>query len=397
MSTRRAWTTPEDVLGVLRKRWESGAFLTALASGEPFEPIGLPVRGPAPGEIAGSFAAAADWVARWRRADQAALRVEYDRIGGRAFGANEIPCRAWVDGYEQLWAALGVGSQARRFAELVEQTRARCPRLGPWLVAHPMRALALEGCWTEMVATVGWIDERQRPGMYLRQVDVPGVDTKFIERHRGVLADLLDLQLGPGRADVSMSRSQFAERYMFERKPHYVRFRVPAGGISLGGACYTELSVRAGEFATPPPGIGTVFVVENEITYLAFPLAPGQMVIFGAGYAVSALESLGWLAGCGLVYWGDIDTHGFAILNRLRQRFGHARSMLMDERTLLAHRGQWVTEPNPTDAALGLLAPEELAVYRDLVDDVLGPSVRLEQERVGFGAIEAALRIARCG
>ncbi len=56
-----------------------------------------------------------------------------------------------------------------------------------------------------------------------------------------------------------------------------------------------------------------------------------------------------------------------------------------------------MTEPNPTDAALDLLVPEELAVYRDLVDDVLGPSVRLEQERVGFGAIEAALRIARCG
>ena len=47
-------------------------------------------------------------------------------------------------------------------------------------------------------------------------------------------------------------------------------------------------------------------------------------------------------AGCAsldLVYWGDLDTHGFAILNRLRECFPHARSMLMDRATLLAHPG----------------------------------------------------------
>ena len=81
-------------------------------------------------------------------------------------------------------------------------------------------------------------------------------------------------------------------------------------------------------------------MVENEITYLAFPLPGGAIVIFGGGYAVDALEPLDWLTGLDLIYWGDIDTHGFAILNRLRHRFGHARSMLMDRATLFTHRGQ---------------------------------------------------------
>jgi hypothetical protein len=132
-------------------------------------------------------------------------------------------------------------------------------------------------------------------------------------------------------------------------------------------------------------------VIENEITYLAFPRPPGAMVIFGGGYAVDVLEPLGWLTGLDLVYWGDIDTHGFAILNRLRRRFGHARSMLMDRATLLAHRDQWVTEPRPVAATLYLLDPEEAGLYRDLLGGVLGPSVRLEQERISFAAIEQAL------
>ncbi len=154
---------------------------------------------------------------------------------------------------------------------------------------------------------------------------------------------------------------------------------------------FSEFSVRADEFAAPPPGASRAYVVENEITYLAFPLPGDAIVIFGGGYAVNALEPLGWLTDLDLVYWGDIDTHGFAILNRLRHRFGHARSMLMDRATLLAHCGQWVTEPRPTAATLDLLDAEEAELYRDLVEGALGPSVRLEQERIRFAAIEQAL------
>jgi len=136
-------------------------------------------------------------------------------------------------------------------------------------------------------------------------------------------------------------------------------------------------------------------VIENEITYLAFPLPGDAIVIFGGGYAVDVLESLGWLADLDLVYWGDIDTHGFVILSRLRQRFERARSMLMDRATLLAHRDQWVIEPRPAFGRLDLLDPDEAELYRDLVDGTLGPSVRLEQERIGFAAIGQAL--ARSG
>jgi hypothetical protein len=64
--------------------------------------------------------------------------------------------------------------------------------------------------------------------------------------------------------------------------------------------------------------------------------------------------------------------------------------MLMDRGTLLAHRSQWVTEPNPSAGRLDLLDAEESQLYRHLVSDALGRSVRLEQERVSFAAIHQA-------
>ncbi|HEY2578887.1 MAG TPA: Wadjet anti-phage system protein JetD domain-containing protein [Streptosporangiaceae bacterium] len=395
---RPAWTTPDGLVRTLRKRWESGVFLSMFASGQPWQPLSVGIRGPRAADLATGFGDAQAWVQAWERVDGTLVRVEHKRVGGRLIGANSIPCRAWIDGYSQLWKLLGTEPEVAAFGSAVDRAKAAAPALTDWVIAHPVRVLSLAAEWDMILATVRWIGDRSRPGMYVRQIDVPGVDTKFIERHRAILTDLLDLQLPPGRIDDTAPRADFAARYGFLSKPSYVRFRYlalggavgPAGPVLPAGAPagFTELAVRVPELAAAPPPAATVYVVENEITYLAFPPAPGAIVILGGGYAVPVLAGLRWLAGRELVYWGDIDTHGFAILARLRRRFPHTRSMLMDRATLLAHESQWVTEPAPATPDLDRLTPEEAALCRDLLTGRLGPSVRLEQERVRFSLVE---------
>jgi hypothetical protein len=381
-----AWTRPADVREAVRKKW--AALLADYAAGQEWTPRSFALRGPGPAEIGERLGEVQKWAGEWEQAARGPLRVEYKKVGGRHIGVNLIPGRAWVDGYEQAWKLLGAAGEIRLLADLAEQTRATCPRLLPWLSGHPVRALGLAADWARLLATVAWIDQRQTPAMYLRQVDVPGVDTKFIERHRGVLSDLLDQQLDAARI-VSRTRD-FEARFRFRRKPAYVRFRCEP----LSESGFTELSVRADELTAPPPGVTRAYIVENEITYLAFPLAPGAIVVFGGGYAVPVLESLAWLPSLDVRYWGDIDSHGFAILNRLRHHVPQARSMLMDRPTLLAHRDQWVTEPAPTSADLGLLDASEHSLYRALVTAEFGPAVRLEQERISFAAIKESLAAA---
>ena len=377
------WTRPADVRASIRKKWDSGVLLARFAAGQEWEPLGVPIRGPSARLIGEQLAEVRQWAADWAAAAAGGpLRVEYKQVGGRHFGANSIPARAWLDSYDDAWALLRVGAEVRRLAGLIEA--ARGTRLVPWLTARPMRALRLADDWDRLLATVRWIEQRQAPGMYLRQVDAPGVDTKFIERHKGVLTELLDAQLDPSR--VVVGAADFAERFGFRRRPGYVRFRV-AGGYRG----FSELSVRASEFTAAPEGVSRAYVIENEITYLAFPVPDGAIVIFGGGYAVPVLAPLGWLASLDLVYWGDIDTHGFAILNRLRHHLPHARSILMDRATLLDHRDHWTTEPSPAAATLDRLDAAESALYTDLVSDAYAPSVRLEQERISFAAIEKAL------
>lgn len=386
-----AWTTRVDVIARLRRRWDSGELLVAFAGGTALLPLDVPLRGPTARDVAADFTAVREWVQGWRASD--GLRVEYQAVGGRVVGVNELPRRVWVDDWRRLWALLGVGRAVRLFTELLDDTHAVAPTLAEWMLEKPHEVLALAEEWRRIVETVLWIDSKADPGIYLRQVDLPGVDTKFIERHQKVLARLLDRQLDPSRIDFDCPPADFIGRYGFRRKPRYVRFRWLDPAARTGG--FTELTVRADELAAAPLPADTVLIVENETTYLALPPVPGAVAIFGGGYSLTRLDEVGWLVDRRVHYWGDIDTHGFAILDRLRSTFPHVESVLMDRETLLAHEEHWVQEKAPVVARLEHLRPVEKELYRDLVEDTFGVAVRLEQERIRYGVVEEVLRFDR--
>jgi hypothetical protein len=214
------------------------------------------------------------------------------------------------------------------------------------------------------------------------------VDTKFVEQHSRILGRMLDRHLGPGRIAAECPSSDFVGRYRLRRKPQYVRFRWLDPTCSVAG--FSEVEVRLDELARLPIDAATVVVLENDTTYLALPPVRDAIAIFGGGYSVTRLHRLEWLADRRLVYWGDIDTHGFAILDLLRQQFPHTDSVLMDRETLLAHESRWDIEANPRNVLLDRLRPAESALYRDLVEHAFGHAVRLEQERIRFSRVGRA-------
>jgi hypothetical protein len=379
---RSEWSTWPELRDRLRRRWERGDLLAAHAAGAPFEPLDVPIRGPGPRDLGERFDEVRAWRAGWSGVPRGVRLVEVP-VGGRLIGVNRLPGRVVVDTWADLCAVLGVQRDVAGFDRLLAETRERAPRIAEWMVEHPLRALDVAAEWQRLVDTVLWIEHESRPGSYLREIDVPGVDTKFVETHRRLLADLLDRQLPPERIHAHLPRGDFAGRYGFRDRPEYVRVRLPPGHTGP----FSEFAVRVEELAGAPLDAATVVVIENEITYLAMPPRPGTAVLLGGGYAVGRLAPLRWLSDRDVHYWGDIDTHGLAILDRLRASFPHVRSLLMDRATLLAHRSQWVREAQPTRAALPRLSDEEAQLHAELVDDVHGPSVRLEQERVRISEV----------
>lgn len=389
------WTEVADLTERLRKRWATGRYLRAYAQREPWQPITLPVKAPTATELLEDFDRSVRWAERFRqdshsRQGEPLFTVEHRTVRGRTLGANELPARVRIETFEQLCALLKTGVEVDAFDTIVEQTAVQVSDLLPWVVDHPTQALDHRSIWPDVLTAVRWIATNTGRDVYLRHIDVPGIDTKFVERHRRLLSRLLPEVLPPERID--QSQRTFATRHGFRDKPHYTRLRLlsPMTGIPV---VLTELRLRTDELAALDlPELRTVFVVENEISYLAFPAVPAAIVVFGEGFGLTTLEHLTWLHEKELVYWGDIDTHGFAMLDRLRARFGSVRSILMDHDTLLAHRRQFVIEADPIGELLPHLTPSERALYRDLVEDRLGRSLRLEQERIRFSLVRAALQ-----
>ncbi len=385
------WTRPEDLRAQLRKLWERGELLASLVAGESLFPKRLILKCPTSSEMAEHFDEVRVWINELRGMSH--CRVEMREFKHRVFGANAVPQELWIDNIEDALALIGKSRDAKRFNVLMDETRKRQPKLLGWLAKRPIRALELSDEWKLLLEIVAWIHAHPRPGVYLRQVDIQGVHSKFIEEHSGVLIELLDIVLPPDAIDQTASGvSQFAKRYGFCDKPLRIRFRIlDTKHALLLGNVEQDITLDSESFARLDLNVTRVFITENEINFLAFPKVRDSMVIFGAGYGFDMLRKVKWLSRCRIYYWGDIDTHGFAILDQLRNHIEHAESLLMDRTTLLAHKSQWVDEESQLLRDLPRLNSEEAALYDDLRDNRIRMNLRFEQERVGFEWVKSAL------
>ena len=376
------WTSPADLKLQVLRLWDRDA----LIGGE--YPLRLTLRGPASAALSERFDEVRAWVAELQQGSGKGYRLVLREVRHRVIGSNSLPAEAWVDTQEDALRLAGKAREARVFDELLAVTGQQQAALLPWLQSQPRRALAWAEDWPRLLAVVAWLQAHPRPGLYLRQVDLPGIDSKFIETRRAVLAELLDQVLPADALDpFAHGVGQFAARYGFRDKPQRVRLRFldPQHRAWVPGTD-ADVTLSAPAFARLDVPVQRVFITENEINFLSFPPVAHSLVVFGAGYGFDALAQATWLHRCALHHWGDIDTHGFAILDQLRSHFPHAGSFLMDRDTMLAHQDQWVTEPQPTQRELPRLAPDERRLYDDLRWQRLQTvPLRLEQERIDYG------------
>lgn len=392
----RTWTNPAAVLTALRRLWDRGDLLADGLTDDSRFPLRLPIRGPNSAEIRADYPAVQDWVSEWR--GTRGLQIEWARKNHRLFGAQELPVAVVFPDRESAVQRLEMGSCWKIFQKLIEVTRARFPELLPWLAHRPHQALALAPEWSTLLDVIEWMRQHPQSQLYLRQIDLPGVSTKFIEAHRGVLTELMDRVLPPSSKPESMewnqplsASSRFARRFGFRDKPERVRVRFLDSACVLEPRLGTDLTLDASVFGRLNPSVRRVFITENEVNFLAFPDFPESLVLFGSGYGWSALRPARWLQRCAVVYWGDIDTHGYAILDELRALLPHVESLLMDPETFEACSHLATSEPDPIRRDLPRLPPEELSVYDALRFDTERFGFRLEQERIPFSRVHAAL------
>lgn len=303
--------------------------------------------------------------------------ITYQRVKTKTLGLQDLPALIYFETETDYLRFLGKEEEVRHFKADMAMILAGFPELEAWIIQNPLKVVRYHNRWEDLIKVCRFFRENPRPRMYIRELPV-AVHTKFIEWHKGILSELLDI-LNPEYGETN-SR-EFEKRYHLKYSEPLIRFkildeRIP--GRYFSGV--DDIAIPLSQFTTLDLPVKRVLVVENKTTLyttLTLPEMAGTIAIFGSGYGVSNLKNVAWLSRVELLYWGDIDVQGFEILSQFRHYFPHTQSVLMDPATFDAFFEGDMGTPTGVSTSLHLTGEEQ-----ELYERLKANNWRLEQEKI---------------
>lgn len=312
--------------------------------------------------------------------------VEFIIRKDRKTGEQRFPERIWFAGEDDYLRFIGKEREYHEFrndAGLIVKT---IPALRDWAIVNPLAVVEHAGAWRGLLAVCGFFLANPRPNLYIRELPLE-LPTKFVEEHKSVLRQLLE-QLIPDH--INSKASDFEKRYNLKYDEPLIRLRILDREVAARHfSGLRDLTIPQSEFNSLNPACKTVLILENKTNFsniynfLSLPGLEQTIAIFGKGFQLSLLKEAAWLRDKQIIYWGDIDVHGFQILSQLRSYFPQTRSLMMDRETFQACRDYCVTGPESFVTHLPNLTGEENDLFNHLL--TLRERNRLEQEKISHG------------
>lgn len=368
--------TPNDLRVWAAQKYRGGYknWLGHDGLGERLE-MAFPLQPPTEAAAGSCPADVAAWAQVWRAFDIAGVTVDWVRRRWTSYGVQELPLRARVTGASSIALLAGERASWSHLKRVTLRLREA------WPGEAVLRALPgaagglgkLDDADVELlIAVVDWFLVNPDSGLLSRQVAVPGVHTKWLETHQGLVERLVGAITG-------------IDGLGLRKEPR--RFRVRVLDTSIAGGML-DFTAPTSELLTLSWRPRCVLICENLQCLAALTSTPGLVALHGNGYAATELAGVDWVNRTRVLYWGDLDSHGFAILGRLRATIPQVESVLMDEATLDKFGALAVAEPQPYRGYIGHLTASERRALVRLRDD----DRRLEQERIDWGHAFAQLQ-----
>lgn len=248
-------------------------------------------------------------------------------------------------------------------------------KCGQWFVKASMKDVK------HLINTIEWFIENPSSGLYMRQVDIEGVHTKWIEQNITPLFTALKLI---NTDDTELTFEAYAG---LVTAPATVRFRLIGSELNDFFHGATDITMPVKDLNIIGTKLGslcsTIVILENEKPGLYFDNIEQGICIFGLGNAVTILEHIDFIRQCPkILYIGDLDIEGLYILNRLRKRIPQVESRYMNIQTFIDNDMSAVTyRPTFTNESLDALTDSERKLF-DYLSEIKdsGCNNRLEHE-----------------
>jgi hypothetical protein len=310
------------------------------------------------------------------------LPLVYKEFSFKALGKQTLPQKIVFDTLDKYLKIIKKENEYNSFIKSYNQIICKYPELKELFLQKPFLVLEYNEFWEKLLDIVDFFILNEKPNIYIRELPLKNIDTKFIEKYKKII-DILISTIKQQDSLNSMVNFSFEKKYHLKYPQALIRFRILDERYFINNL--SDLTLPLDDFRSLDIQCQNIFIVENKITTLSFPNIKNSIVIFGQGYGVTALKNITWLKEKNIFYWGDIDFDGFAILSQLRGYFPQTVSLMMDEYTINTHKDLKVEATSQIKEKLLLhLTQEENELYQKLLNEFYGKNFRLEQERLPF-------------
>jgi hypothetical protein len=305
--------------------------------------------------------------------------IDYQTVKTKTIGVQSLPTSIFFDTENDFIKYLGKEKEVENFKLNSERIRKTFSELNEWIIRNPIRIIQHHHEWESILKVCTYFKSNPRPNLYIRELPIK-VHTKFIEQNQSIIKDILDCLIPD---HVNKNEKHFERRFNLKFSESQVRFKVLDKTISKEYfSSLDDIAIPISQFERLELPINKVIVVENKTTLyttLTLPSMEKTIAIFGSGYSVLGLKSVGWLKTIEILYWGDIDVQGFEILSQFRSSFPKTKSILMDQQTFTTFFESDAGTPSSFSESLNLTPSEQ-----QLFDILTVNNWRLEQEKIPF-------------
>lgn len=328
------------------------------------------------------------WISFWENAPKGKdghllYTLNYENKNCGSFGRQRVPRHALVKNARDGLALLGMEDAADTYLRQRKEVEAACPLLLSWHTRQFDR-IQKENLYPEFLSIARAFLEGRGENKYKREIQAHGVDTKFIERHSYLLRTLWNA-LHPESQVENMDELARKLAWKEETAPGlYIRFLDDTLSFYGASQCFMDKD----SFAHFHPPVSRVFITENKVNGYTFPAVPESLVLAGTGYGIlDFADGADWLKQCPVYYWGDLDTDGFYILSKLREKLPEIRSFLMTGET-----AERVMDEAVADTGAQTAIPQRLTVSEKMAwDRMRTKGLRIEQERIPAEMVRQAV------
>ena len=306
--------------------------------------------------------------------------VEFIQQNDQKIGTQNFPDKIFFETLDDYLKFFRKEYEYKRFLLVVQKLTDELPQLLPWAESNPIKVLDNLDEWDGILKVCKYFLENPKPNIFIREIPLD-ISTKFIEENTAIIKPLLDILI---EDYVNKNESYFNKRYNLKYDEPLIRLRIldPETAQNLFSGI-DDLSIPQGQFNQLNIPCKRVFVLENKtnvLNFLTLPSMKDSIAIFGKGFGVGTLKGAEWLVGKQIIYWGDIDPHGFQILSQIRGYFPQTQSCMMDLETFREFEDLAVTGACTNVTELDHLNPEEYLLFDHLCS--LEINNRLEQEKI---------------